>query len=161
VFSWAAKDETVPISKDTNPKDSIGASKLPLHLWPQSATALGSLGLLEGALKYGRANWRHSGVRASIYFDACSRHLAAWFNGEDDSSDVGVPHLANALACLAILVDAEANGKLIDDRNHTPDSEVNYASYVNYLTPFVEKLKERFKDKSPKHWTIADDSVDL
>lgn len=148
-------------AKDTNPKDSIGASKLPLHLWPQTATALGSLGLLEGALKYGRGNWRNSGVRASIYYDACSRHLAAWFNGQEISEDSRVPHLANALACLAIIVDAEANGKLIDDRNHTPDKEVNYATYVKQLTPFVEQLKELFKDKSPKHWTIADDKLDL
>ena len=26
--------------KDTNPKDLIGSDKLPLHLWPSTATAL-------------------------------------------------------------------------------------------------------------------------
>ena len=47
--------------KETNPKDAIGSQKLPLHLWPTTATAMGCLGLLDGALKYGRANWRVSG----------------------------------------------------------------------------------------------------
>jgi hypothetical protein len=50
--------------KETNPKAAIGAHKIPFHLWPESASALGSLGMLDGMLKYGRANWRVSGVRA-------------------------------------------------------------------------------------------------
>jgi hypothetical protein len=57
--------------KDTNPKDAVGSDKLPLHLWPESATMYGCLGLLEGMSKYGRSNWRAAGVRASIYYDAC------------------------------------------------------------------------------------------
>lgn len=77
---------------------------------------MGCLGLMDGALKYGRANWRVSGVRASIYFDAASRHLNAWFEGEGQDPDSGLPHLSHALACLAILVDAEAAGMLVDDR---------------------------------------------
>jgi hypothetical protein len=44
--------------KAVNPKDGIGNTKLPLHLWPFSATAQGSLALLDGMLKYGRLNWR-------------------------------------------------------------------------------------------------------
>lgn len=63
--------------KPTNPKDLIGSGKLPLHLWPTTATAMGCIGLLEGMLKYGRSNWREAGVRASIYVDACKRHLDA------------------------------------------------------------------------------------
>ena len=102
--------------KQSNPKDLISSDKLPLHLWPNTATAMGCLGLLEGACKYGRSNWRVAGVRASIYYDAAKRHLDAWFEGEELSPE-GVPHLANALACLAIIVDAEAAGKLNDDRN--------------------------------------------
>lgn len=44
--------------KSTNPKDIIGSDKLPLHLVPFSAIAYECLAYLEGALKYGRANWR-------------------------------------------------------------------------------------------------------
>lgn len=139
--------------KPSNPKDAIGSDKLPLHLWPTTATAMGSIGLLEGMLKYGRNNWRVSGVRASIYVDACKRHLDAWFEGEEVAPDSGVPHLANALACLAILVDAEAAGLLTDDRQYRG---AGYRTLVESLTPHVARLKALHSAKSPKHYTIAD-----
>lgn len=157
-FNWTGRKGAKPVeTKQTNPKDIVGSDKLPLHLWPQTATAMGSLGLLEGALKYGRGNWRHSGVRASIYYDAACRHLDAWFNGEYYSPDSEVPHLANALACLAILVDSDANGKLVDDRNHSPTPSQNYRKLITNLTPHVSRLKKLFASCNPKHWTIADD----
>lgn len=148
------KSTPIP-SKLSNPKDFIGSSKLPLHLWPTTATAMGCIALLEGASKYGRTNYRVHGVRASIYVDACKRHLDAWFEGEDLSPE-GIPHLANALACLAIIVDAQAAGKLTDDRN----VQGGYRELVKYLTPFVNQLKETYKDKDPKHYTIKDDLKD-
>lgn len=137
--------------KPTNPKDLIGSGKLPLHLWPVTATALGSLGLLDGMLKYGRSNFRAVGVRASIYYDAASRHLNAWFEGEEADPDSGLPHLAHALACLAIIVDAEAAGKLNDDRMHPG----GYRSLIDSLTPHVARLKAVHEDKAPTHYTIA------
>lgn len=136
--------------KPTNPKDLIGSGKLPLHLWPVTATALGSLGLLDGMLKYGRSNFRAVGVRASIYFDAANRHLNAWFEGEEADPDSGLPHLAHALACLAIIVDAQAAGKLNDDRMHPG----GYRALINSLTPHVARLKAVHADKSPQHYTI-------
>ena len=141
-----------PTLKPTNPKDVIGSDKLPLHLWPETATLYGCLGLLDGALKYGRANWRETGVRATIYVDALKRHANAWLEGEDFDPDSGVPHLAHALACLAILVDAEAAGKLNDDRAYPG----GYRALVEELTPHVKRLKEKHADKAPRHWTIAD-----
>lgn len=148
-------DPCVPEDKQSNPKDLVGSSKLPLHLWPTTATAMGSLGLLEGLLKYGRSNWRESGVRASIYVDACKRHLDAWFEGEEAAPDSGVPHLANALACLAIVVDAQAAGKLVDDRQY---NGAGYRALVESLTPHVERLKALHADKDPTHYTIAGSS---
>ncbi len=53
--------------KNPNPKDSIGSTKIPMHLWPDTATVYGALALLDGAAKYGRGNYRASPVRASIY----------------------------------------------------------------------------------------------
>lgn len=138
--------------KPTNPKDAIGSDKLPIHLWPETATILGSLGLLDGMLKYGRANFREIGVRATIYVDACRRHLTAWFEGEDTDPDSGLPHLAHALACLAIMVDAQAAGKLNDDRQVAG----GYRALVTQLTPHVSRLKALHSGKSPKHYTIAD-----
>lgn len=139
-------------TKSTNPKDAIGSSKLPLHLWPASATMTGTLGLLDGTLKYGRANWRVAGVRASIYIDAVLRHVNAYREGETNDPDSGVPHLGHALACLAILVDSEAAGKLNDDRN----IEGGYRALVEKLTPHVERLKGLHSDKAPKHYSIQD-----
>jgi len=145
-------DET---SKPSNPKDIIGSSKLPLHLWPTTATALGSLGLLDGALKYGRSNFRMIGIRASIYVDAAHRHINAWFEGEEMDPDSGLPHLAHALACLAIIVDAQAAGKMTDDRILAG----GYRKLVTDLTPHVARLKELHAGKSPHHYTIADNDV--
>lgn len=139
-------------TKPTNPKDAVGSDKLPLHLWPETATVLGCLGLLDGALKYGRSNFRAVGVRASIYYDAARRHLNAWFEGEDCDPDSGLPHLAHVLACVAIVIDAKATGKLNDDRM-TPGG---YRALVEEYTPHVKRLKELHRDKNPKHFTIAD-----
>lgn len=140
-------------SKPSNPKDLIGAGKLPLHLWPATATALGCLGLLDGALKYGRSNFRVVGVRASIYKDAAVRHMDAWFEGEDCDPDSGLDHLAHALACIAIIVDARAAGKLSDDRMVVG----GYRKLVRELTPHVNRLKDLYTGRLvPKHYTIAD-----
>ena len=138
--------------KPTNPKDIIGSDKLPLHLWPNTATAMGCIGMLNGALKYGRSNFRESGVRASIYVDACKRHLDNWFEGEENDSDDNVPHLAAALSCIAIIVDARAAGKLVDDRM----VQGGYKKLTQELTKHVKELKLLHKDKNPKHFTIAD-----
>lgn len=131
-----------PETKPTNPKDIIGSSKLPLHLWPTTASAMGCLGFLEGALKYGRSNFRAVGVRSSIYYDACRRHLDAWFEGEDNAPDSGLPHLSHALACIAIIVDAQACGKLNDDRMYPAD----YRKFVDDLSTHVPRLKEKYAD---------------
>jgi hypothetical protein len=134
-----------------NPKDIVGSGKLPLHLWPTTATAMGCIAMLNGMLKYGRTNWRESGVRASIYVDACKRHLDAWFEGHECDEE-GVPHLSSALACIAIIIDADAAGKLRDDRNYPG----GYREMMERLTPIVSKLRKRHADKSPHDWTIAD-----
>ena len=138
--------------KPTNPKDAIGSDKLPIHLWPATATALGSIAMLNGMLKYGRSNFRAVGVKTSIYIDAAKRHLDAFFEGEECDPDDGVPHLAAALACIAIIVDARAAGKLNDDRQIAG----GYRQFVGELTPHVKRLKELHKDRAPKHYTKAD-----
>jgi hypothetical protein len=143
-----------------NPKDAIGSLKLPLELWPAEATALGSLGMLEGCLKYGRNNFiAGNGVMASIYVAAAKRHIDAWFEGEENAPDTNSPHLGNALACLAILVKARAHGKLIDDRNYSPAPGA-YRRFVESITKQVATLKDLFKDKSPRHFTISDNPTE-
>jgi hypothetical protein len=154
----------------TNPKDAIGSVKLPLHLWPAEATALGCLGMLEGRCKYGRNNYiAGEGVIASIYVDAAKRHLDAWFSGEEFNPDlvftaegepvVGLSHLGNALACIAIIVKARAHDKLIDDRDFY-GSPGAYRKFVEYLTPLVKKIQGKFADKKPHHYTLNDNRED-
>lgn len=140
-----------------NPKDAAGRAKLPLHLWPATATAMGCMGLLEGELKYGRLNWRATPVYASVYVSALKRHVEAWFEGEDLASDSGNPHLANALACLAILVDAKAHGTLIDDRQFAPSA--GYANLVAQLTQQTDQLKRLYGSKQPKHYDRRDNAA--
>lgn len=149
---YAAPEEKSESCKPTNPKDLIGSDKLPLHLWPQVASALGSLALLDGALKYGRSNFRAIGVRASIYKDALDRHMGAWFEGEDNDPDSGLPHLAHALACLAILADAQAAGKLNDDRQYPG----GHRAAVDALTPHVARIKAKHAGKTVQHYMKGD-----
>ena len=137
------------LSNPLNPKDAIATNKIPMHLWPSTATAMGAIGLLDGYNKYGRLNWRESGVRASVYVSACQRHLNAWFEGEDNDLESNLPHLAHALACLAILVDAQAAGKLTDDRQYPG----GYRKLMDELTPLVAMVNEKYADKeAPKHY---------
>ena len=99
-----------------NPKDRIGAHKPPLHLIPPAAEIMEAVVMGLGAKKYGPYNWRAAEVRATIYIAAARRHLAQWLDGQNIDHESGVSHLAHARACLGILLDAEANGCLLDDR---------------------------------------------
>ncbi len=144
-------------TKPTNPKDVLGSDKVPIHLWPMTATVLGTLGLLDGASKYGRSNWRAIGIRASIYYDAIARHMSAWFEGEDIDPDSGLPHMAHVLAGAAIIVDAIAGGRFRDDRMYRG----GYRALIDAVTPDVARLKEKNAEHDPRHYTIADNEEDF
>lgn len=102
---------------DGNPKSAQGAKKFSLRLLPLPAEVEVNRALDDGRTKYGAANWRETGVAATVYVDAAKRHLAQWFDGgQENAADSGVHNLGHAMACLAILIDAQWNGKLIDDR---------------------------------------------
>lgn len=139
-------------TKPTNPKDIIGSSKLPLELVPDVIRAYASLSFLEGAVKYGRFNWRIAGVRASIYKAAIERHLAKWWNGEDCDLETKVPHLASVLACVGIILDAQAAKKLTDDR----PPYVDMGAVIADLEARVAHLKALHADKNPKQYTRVD-----
>lgn len=104
------------MSDDLNPKDKLGSEKVSLTKFPPIALAHGAHAMMNGADKYGPYNWRGKKVRASIYVDAAMRHWLAWFEGQRTASDSGVHHLGHAMACAAIILDAEATGNLVDDR---------------------------------------------
>jgi len=145
------------IKPSNNPKDILGSNKLPYHLCPTTFIAGVGMAFLEGCLKYGRSNFRAVGVRASIYYDACLRHLIAWFEGEDIDPESGLSHIYKAGACLAVIADAIECGKLNDDRMIAG----GYKEVIEKFTPMIKKLKERYKDKNPKHYTIKDNDLEI
>jgi hypothetical protein len=118
--------------KDTNPKDAVGTAKVPASTVSQAvmielARLTGrpvnpmvqgelGLGMMEGALKYGRHNYRSAGVRASVYFDALFRHWSAWSLGQDIDPDSGLNHITKGIATLTVLRDSMLQGNWLDDR---------------------------------------------
>lgn len=133
--------------KDTNPKDRVATTRLDLSLFPATAIAYGALAMTEGDLKYGGYNYRTAGVKASIYYAATSRHLNKWFNGEWADQKTGVPHLASALACIGVLIDAIECDKLNDDRPPTCDMAVLF----DEMEKKVAHLQEIFTDGPERH----------
>lgn len=99
-----------------NPKQAFGDLKIPVALVPPAAIIYTGLAFKEGARKYGPYNWREKSVEAMTYVNAAQRHLMSWADGEEIDPDSGNPHLAHALACLAILVDCIETGNLLDNR---------------------------------------------
>lgn len=138
-------------SKPTNPKDAIGVRKVPMSTVPAGVLMDVALALLEGASKYGRHNYRGVGVRASVYYDATIGHLMDWWEGDDIDQDSGLSHVTKAIASLVVLRDAMLQDKLTDDR--PPRSKV----FKRDFNDKAAAILDRHADKSPKHWTIADE----
>lgn len=144
-------------SKDTNPKDALGTAK-----WRQFMTVprqvLWELGvaMLEGALKYGRHNYRASGVRASVYLDAAYGHLDQFCEGEDIDKDSGLSHITKAMASLAVLRDAMMNDFWTDDR---PPKINDLDGVRDRLQALVAENFERYADKGPHHYNQIEDGA--
>lgn len=142
-------------TKASNPKEAFGSTKAQLSLVPWTLMVCAARALLEGALKYGRFNWRIAGVKASTYLDALKRHVAKWENGQDFDKKTRVHHLDNAIACLCILRDAEVYGMLNDDRPPCPNPD-RMAELIDGEGELIAHLKYEFREHSPKQYTIAD-----
>lgn len=102
--------------KETNPKDIIGMRKAPLSTLPCGVLFEMGLGMLEGARKYGRHNYRAMGVSATVYYDAAQHHLMQWWDGEDIDPDSGLSHITKAMSALTVLRDSMLLGNWKDDR---------------------------------------------
>lgn len=131
----------------TNPKDINGSAKVSISKLPAVGIAHGAMAMMDGARKYGPYNWRAKDVQASIYVDAIYRHLMDWFEGHELASDSKVHHLGHALACCAILLDAQANGCLVDDRpiqrNKTGTPKKDLAWMEKLLSDLSEVIKRK------------------
>jgi hypothetical protein len=133
--------------KDSNPKDAIGIRKAPMSTLSIPVMLEVGVAMLEGALKYGRHNYREIGVRASVYYDAIvARHMAAWWEREDLDPDSGLNHVTKAIAGAMVLRDAMIRGKMVDDRPRgtrgfvqalNAKTEVLLNKYPDPILPFV------------------------
>lgn len=116
-------------TKPTNPKDGLGIRKVPfLSVISLRVLSEIALGMLEGALKYRRHNYREAGVRASVYVDAAGRHLAQFWEGQDidPESKAGLHHVSKAIASLTVLRDSIIKGNWTDDRPpRSPDGWID------------------------------------
>lgn len=101
---------------DGNPKTALGEAKPKISDTPTIGIREMGRVFTMGARKYGRFNWREHTVSSSVYYDAAFRHLSAWFDGENTDPESGLHHLAHVMACMTIIMDAEAHGKLNDNR---------------------------------------------
>jgi hypothetical protein len=135
-----------PDWKASNPKDQAATTRIDLSSFPPSAVAYGALAFVEGGLKYGEFNWRVAGVLASVYVAAARRHLDKWWNGEEEDPKTLVPHLANLIACAAILIDAIEQGKLVDDRPPKQSSSLydRFEAKVAHLQKIFPRRAARF-----------------
>jgi hypothetical protein len=138
--------------KPSNPKDSVGIKKTPLSVLPAQVLMESAVALFEGDRKYGRGNYRAIGVRASVYYDACMRHLMAWYEGQDIDEESGLSHVTKAIAGLMVLRDSMMNDNWTDDRpirvkNPNFITELNKKTgdlidkYPNPVKPYTEKNK--------------------
>jgi hypothetical protein len=140
-LDWIAKTE--PNTKDTNPKDGFGVRK-----WRQYATVPVTVlwevgvGMLEGAFKYGRHNYRVAGVRASVYVDAAKGHIDQWWEGEDIDKDSGLNHITKAICSLVVLRDAMIQNMLNDDR----PPKANLDRVRDEMQAVVDQLFEKYPD---------------
>lgn len=133
-----------PKSHPTDPKQEAGLCKIPFAALPIAVLAEDAVAHGEGALKYGRHNWRHGEVLASTYFAAALRHLFAWFEGEDIDPDSGLSHLTKARSALGVLRDAQIHGTAIDDRPPAspPGLMANLNQASGEMVARVSALKE-------------------
>lgn len=134
-------------SKDTNPKDVVGTRKAPMSTVSAPVLAEVGVAMLEGALKYGRHNYRAMGVRSSVYYDATMRHLMSWWEGEDIDPASGMSHVTKAITSLVVLRDAMINNMCEDDR---PPACEDFYTRLNKLS---SDLVDKYGSVNPTHYT--------
>jgi hypothetical protein len=134
--------------KETNPKDAVGVKKAPFSTISAPVLAEIGVAMLEGARKYGRHNYRVSGIRYSVYYDAALRHLTSWWEGADIDPDSGLSHITKALASLSVLRDAMIQGKTVDDRPPASPTgwEISLQKQVDDIFSRYPESKEAFTE---------------
>lgn len=138
-------------TKPSNPKDIVGSGKPPMSTVPAGVLVEIGIAMLEGALKYGRHNYRAVGVRASIYYDAAMGHLMSWWEGEDIDRESRLSHVTKAITSLVVLRDSMLMGNFEDDR---PPVVPNSPSRSDaQLAAHCHNLAIQYSHLQPIHYT--------
>lgn len=127
--------------KETNPKDAVASSRVPMHMVPDTLSLYAAMAFAEGDSKYIAYNFRVAGVRVSVYVSALRRHLMKYFNGEWADRKTKVPHLASVAACTAILIDGHVTGIIEDDRPPALDLNEEIARAEEIIAKVYEMNK--------------------
>lgn len=135
-----------PNLKDSNPKDAVGIAKAYQSVVPMTVVWELGVAMLEGALRYGRHNYRKAGVRASVYYDATKRHLDDWWEGEDIDPDSKLSHITKAIASLTVLRDAMINDMWTDDRPPQPRNK----GWLKNLNAAAKALLDKYPPETRK-----------
>lgn len=101
---------------NTDPKSIHAEQKPQLQLLPPIFLTATARCMELGAKKYGKWNFRENKVECQTYIGAMLRHIMQYQDGEDVDPESSQSHLAHVAASAAILLDAEKNGTLINNR---------------------------------------------
>jgi len=134
--------------KSINPKDAIGSTKPPITTVPMNVMSELGVAMMEGAIKYGKHNYRVSPVRASVYVDAAWRHLSKWWEGEDIDPDSELSHVIKAIASLTVIRDAMMQDSWYDDR------PVKAKPYIEKLQAQTDAVVKKYPVSVPPHLEI-------
>lgn len=94
-------------------KHDGGKPQASLLWWPWVSGVVAVLGY--GKQKYSAHQWGR-GIAYSRLFDAAMRHLTAWWGGERNDPESGLPHLHHASCCLMMLDGMGSLQPSFDDR---------------------------------------------
>jgi len=142
-----AYEEPAPVDfhelPETNPKKARGDAKAPYVFCPEVPVIYMNAVMAGGAHKYGPYNFRDTKVDALTYLGGMRRHIALWADGQDKDKESGIHHLAHVMSNCAILIDAELNGMLVDNRPIT--------GLVDDVMKQMAKLHARYEKKNKAH----------
>jgi hypothetical protein len=137
-------NEAGPLSDDplVNPKKAIGAVKAPMYACPMEPLVELENVMACGATKYGVFNYRESQVDALTYQGAMKRHMLLWFAGMDNDDETNQSHLAHVMACCVILMDAQSNNMLIDNRSKMGSMQALLKKSEEDFAKFVKEYED-------------------
>lgn len=108
----------------SNPAEAARFDKGKLRMELVPAVAMEALARVfgNGADKYGDFNWQ-KGLPWLQPYASCMRHMLAWWEGEDNDQESGLPHLYHALANVTMLLEYAKKRKGRDNRLYLKERE--------------------------------------